>query len=210
MVPVRHPHLAHQPFSGGAEQDHVLLHASAAALGNKIVIISGPQNAGKSTLVAGLVREGWLYVTDETVALRPNDLGITSYPKALSLDPGSWEVLADLEPVTPRESRHLRKQWQVDPAAIRSGAADVPPSARPALLLFSRYREGCETRWTRLTPAQALTRAVPRLFARDRTPARDFAVLARLASQCPAYDLQVGDLRNAVQAVNELMHASGS
>ena len=62
------------------------MHASAAVpaisgvAGTGIVAFPASMNSGKSTLVAALVRAGYAYVTDETVAVDPTTLAVTPEP----------------------------------------------------------------------------------------------------------------------------------
>jgi hypothetical protein len=55
-------------------------------------LLPGASEQGKSTLVAGLVRAGWTYLSDEYAAFTSDGL-IRPYPRAIALDPGSWTVL---------------------------------------------------------------------------------------------------------------------
>lgn len=180
--------------------EHVLLHASAAERDGAVVVMSAPMESGKTTLVAGLLRAGLRYLTDEAVALDPDDLWVTPYPKPLSVDPGSWQVLADLKPELPVDSRHLgRKQWQVPPDEIRPGA--VSPGGRPALVVLPRYVQGAQTRLEAVPRVEALEQLMSQRFAPDRDPRRDFEALARMVRSCACYRLESGDLEEAVRAV---------
>ena len=48
---------------------HLLLHAAAAERDGVTVVLPAPMESGKTTTVAGLLRAGYRYVTDETVVL---------------------------------------------------------------------------------------------------------------------------------------------
>jgi hypothetical protein len=74
--------------------DLTLVHAAAAARDGAAVVLPGAMEAGKTTLVAALLRAGLAYLTDEITAIDPASLRVMPYPKALSVDPGSWDVLS--------------------------------------------------------------------------------------------------------------------
>ena len=97
----------------------VVLHAGGVALDGAGVIISGPSGAGKTTLTAALVRAGFSYLTDEALAIEPSTGLLHPYPKALSIKPGSWELLADLRPPSSDLSPRV---WHVAPTDIRPDA----------------------------------------------------------------------------------------
>ena len=47
------------------QRGNLVLHASAVAVGSGVVIFCGPSRAGKSTLAAALVRQGYPFITDD-------------------------------------------------------------------------------------------------------------------------------------------------
>jgi len=59
----------------------------------QIWLLPGVMNAGKSTLVAALVQAGCDYLGDESIGVRAESLHAVGYPKPLSLDDSSCEVL---------------------------------------------------------------------------------------------------------------------
>ena len=93
------------------------MHAGAIEWRDRVVLLPGVSNAGKSTLVAGLVRAGARYLTDEAACLDHETLVVRPFPKAIALDPGSFPLFEPARPV-------------VDPALI-----PVPAGTRTIVLL---------------------------------------------------------------------------
>lgn len=185
----------------------VLLHAAGATSDGMGIVMPSPMESGKTTLVAGLVRAGFGYLSDEVVAVDPTTLELTAYPKALSVDPGSWPLLSDLEPfVEPAVRPYLPQQWQVPAEDIRPGA--VVPRAAPGMLIAPRYRAGAETLLTRLRPADALMLLARCAFGIPERADRDFEVLGRLAERCACYELTMGDLDEACALVSSAVSRS--
>ena len=116
-----------------ATSDPVLVHASAAVFDGTAIVLPGPMGAGKSTLVASLVRQGLGYLTDEVVAFDPSTGTIRPYPKYLSLGREFAQLLAAAPPETVRA--FVGDQTLVPPDALRSGAvrAGRPAPARRRL-----------------------------------------------------------------------------
>jgi hypothetical protein len=96
--------------SGG----HLLLHAGAVEQDGQVVVVAGRSGWGKTTLVAGLVRRGWSYLTDELVAIDPHERGVVPYPKALHLDADAVDRLG-LDPTTLGDGTY---GFHVPPAAL--------------------------------------------------------------------------------------------
>lgn len=188
-----------------ASQEYVLLHAAAAERHGRAVVLSAPMEAGKTTLVAGLVRAGLGYLTDETTAVDPSSGFIVPYPKALSIDPGSWTVLADLKPAVQSGAEHLAAaQWQVPAADIRDGAVSTTRS-RPRVIVVPRYVAGARTSLESLTPGEALLAVLQQTFNLDRNRARDMHALAGVLEHCACYRLTSGQLSEAVDALLEVL-----
>lgn len=184
----------------GTSTGLVRLHAAGAARGGRAVVLPAPMEYGKTTLVAGLVKAGLDYLSDEVVALDPATLSIRPYPKALSVDPGSWAVLSEFRPIVePAAARFVPGQWQVPPGAIRPQA--VASGAKPAIVVAPRYRPGEPTRLVPVGRAEMVVELVASTFAFDREPARNLPTLGRLASEARCYRLSVADLDEACDLV---------
>ncbi len=89
----------------------VAVHAGAVAFGGSAILLPGPSHAGKSTLVAELVRRGCVYFSDEYALI--DDLGLAHpYPRAMMLRNG----LVEARPF-------LASEWNVEvgrgPAPVR-------------------------------------------------------------------------------------------
>ena len=120
-------------------RDLLLFHASAVEHRGRAVVFPAPMGSGKTTLVSGLLQRGARYVTDEAVALDPSDLKIRPYPKPLSIESGSWDVLSDLRPrVDASLEPFLEAGWYVPADAIRDDAVASP--CVPRLVICSPVR----------------------------------------------------------------------
>lgn len=184
--------------------DLLLLHASCAAdeHGNA-VILPAVMESGKTTTVAGLVRSGLRYLTDEATAIDIGTGNLTPYPKPLSVDRGSWEVLADLRPTIDDElDIFLGSQWQVPGDAV-GGVAD---RARPALVVTPGYDasvDGVEIE--PLSPGNTLLALGSNAFNLAGFGRDGFASLEQIARECPGYRMRHSDLDAAVAAVRDLL-----
>jgi hypothetical protein len=196
----------------------LLIHAGAVRLASgALVVFPGQSNAGKSTLVAGLVRAGLGYVTDELVALdlQGQDPGRAGgYRKAITLDPGAWPLFADtLAPVVdgvvgtgPPGSPPTGSpgEWLVDPRALDPGAVAGPPEGPVGLIVFPRFELGATTGAEPLSAARGLVELIGHSLNLERTGPTGLATLAGVARRAPAYALTMGGLDAAVERVSVL------
>ena len=179
----------------GPSHTRLMFHAAAADLNGAGVLLPAPMESGKTTLVTGLLDRGLSYLSDEAVTVA-HDLTMEGYPKPLSVDPGSWEVLAHHEPEeSPPIRQFMSDQWQLP---VQSFASIVCRS-RLRLIVFPRHQAGAEFKFETLTPGMAVKEAFASLFV----PAGNLASvdkvrgIGRLAELIPASRLIYSDLDNA-------------
>lgn len=183
----------------------LLLHASCAAdRDGRAVLLPASMESGKTTTVAGLVRSGLRYLTDEATALDLDSGRVVAYPKPLSVDEGSWKVLPDLEPTGDGVSEFLKAQWQVP--ADRFGT--VARSAVPALVVSPAYTEGVGVEIEELSPAKALLTLAQNAFNLSTFDEPGFRLLEQIARRCPAYRIRYGNLDAMVETVRRLLAES--
>ena len=180
--------------------DLVLLHAAAAAQNGVGVILPGVPEAGKTTLVAGLVRSGFQYLTDEAAAIDPATLEIEPYPKPLTIDQGSWPVLSDLAPAGAGEADGYHgDQWHVRPQAIRLDAISGRVSAD--LIIFPRFESGASTVLEPVRRPEVLIGLLRQTFRLHDRGRRNLETLAAVVRPATCYRLTSGDLDEACELV---------
>ena len=89
--------LVNQRVIEGLTEHETGIHAACAQRGDDIVLIPAPSGSGKSTTVAGLVRAGWDYLTDETTVLDDETLTVRAYPKPITIDHGAWPLFPETD-----------------------------------------------------------------------------------------------------------------
>jgi hypothetical protein len=183
------------------------IHASAAVYAGRALLFPGSMEAGKSTLVAGLVRAGFGYLTDEAVGIDRETRMARPYPKPLSLDPGSWYLFPELQPqadlITPR---YKTDQWLVPPDEVRPGAGSGPCPI--SLIVFPRFEAGTETSLLPVRRADALIELAKSTFDFRDHGRVALDLLADLVRGADCYRLTMADLGPAVELVRGLAGAS--
>ncbi len=162
----------------------------------------GPMGAGKSTLVAALVRAGLDYLTDEVVAIDPARASSVPYPKYLSLAGGAAAAAPDAV------RQYLGDASLVCRERPAPGAAAAREPATPRIVVTPRYEPGATGR-ARAAPARRRPgRTGPaRVPPRDRRADARSTCSARLVEQSACYELVSGDVPGATRALLELVDA---
>ena len=179
---------------------YAVLHAAAAVSRGVAVLLPAPSESGKTTTVAGLVRAGFGYLTDEAVAIDPGTLLAHPYAKALSIHHGSWDVLADLQPA---HRGRLAGQWQLPARLIRPDAVAGP--APVGFVVTPVYDPSAATRLEPISPGEMLMQLADSTFKFQNNAPRNLSVLAQIAATAGCYRLSVNDLNEAVGLIDDLV-----
>lgn len=185
----------------GSRDRHVLMHAACVTAAGVTVILPADQESGKTTTTAGLLRQGYDYVTDEAVALDPRTGSVTPFPKTLSLDPGSWHLFPELRPA---HSDPRARQWHV-PAAHLGSRQSTGPVAPPGVIVFPHYRAGSSTAVEPVSRAEAVRQLALMTFEFQQHAGRNLRVLGRIAAGATVARLVIGSLDDAVDAIDNLV-----
>lgn len=177
---------------------HVVLHAGCVARHGGGVVLSAPMEAGKSTLVTALVRDGWDYLSDEIAAVSLTDGRLHPYPAPIALDPGSFPLFPALKPDT-ASSLGDAASWLLRCEAVRPGSRSA--SVEAACLVFPRFQPGATCTLTALSATQALRLLVDQAFNLRIARGPGFTALAGLVRRLPRYQLILDDLNEACQTL---------
>ncbi len=181
----------------------LVLHAGGVVRDGAAVVLPAEMESGKTTLTTGLLDRGLHYLSDEAVAV-DDDLAVEGYAKPLSIDRGSWEVLAHHRPLlSDALEAYIRSQWQVPAQTI----APVADGGRLAALVLPRYEAGAQTRVERLTGADAVAALVGCVFSPLglTIPTARVQLLTRLVLAVPVHRLVSGDLDAACAEVERIL-----
>ncbi len=168
----------------------VVLHAGAVRTpGGRVVVVSGPMNTGKSTLVAALLARGCDYLGDESIGIDASSLHAWAYPKPLTLDPTS-QALVGLDPVgaplTPGEHRRP-EQIRREVSALWGDVGGVD------LVLHTAYRPQSPASAVRLSAQQAIELLLGNTLNLVRSGNEGLATLCRVAESVPVVSITHGD-----------------
>ena len=179
----------------------LIVHAGVVARDDRALILPAPPGSGKSTLCAALMLRGWRLLSDELALIDPVDKSICPIPRPVSLK---------------NESIAIVQQWSADAvtssavhdtikgtvAHLRPTKASVASSnpARPAFLVFPKYRAGSRAQMIAISKADAFMRLVDNAFNYDTHGRRGFDTLADLIEASACYEFSYASLDEATAA----------
>jgi hypothetical protein len=170
--------------------DYVFVHAGVVAWRGRGLVLPGVSFAGKSTLVAELVRAGATYYSDEFALVDREGL-VHPFPRDLRMRrPGQAEQM----PVP------------IEQLQGRAGTTSVPI----AMVVFTRFEiEGC---WTPepLSPGRAALELLLHTLPVQRTPTRVLATFAAMMRQARAWRTARGESAAAAAALLSALATEGA
>jgi hypothetical protein len=184
--------------------EFLLIHAGAVATpAGEGILLPARSGGGKTTLVTGLIRAGFQYMSDEGAAVDPVSRMLYPYHRALSFKAGHSRVFPDLYELVDGNGRDwLGGQRWINPADIRPGAVGAPCPIR--FVVAHEYRSGARTELTPITPAQGAMELLTNTLNLPRYRARALPLVADVVRGARSYRLVTGDLGEAVSLITEI------
>jgi hypothetical protein len=189
-----------------AGADHVLFHSGAVEAAATGILFPGASGSGKSTLVAGLVRSGFGYLTDELAAFDMASGMLLPYAKPITVKPGSFAVLSDMDPgawPAPGSGHGMGQEWQV-PVGEGTGRG-IGTSCAPGFVIAPHFEAGGDTTLSPLSETQAFFALAVNAVNLVPHGSAGTSALGRLARECQCFSLAFSDLGEACGVVLELV-----
>lgn len=188
--------------------DFLLVHAGAVVTPEGAgVLLPADAGSGKTTLVTGLVRAGFGFLSDDVGVIDTQTRRLHPFPRAISLKEGSLAVFPEFRDHD-NGSLYARPPGFIRAAEIRSGALAAVCDVR--FVIAPRYQKGTATRITPLSQAETAKELWAHGINRSVLKARVLPILADVVRQARGYRLVSGDLGEAVKAVREATMATAS
>lgn len=188
-------------------RSHLLVHAGAASLDGRAVVFPGDPDAGKSTLVAALVADGFSYLSDEAAAVDLDTGLVCPYPRAMALERGSWPLLPALQPAADAAGR-TKDLWLLPADQVRLGSTSEP--RRCAAVIFPRLCPGTPARLTPVSRAASMRRLARRATNLAVLGESGFHAILSLVREATCWELELDGVDAAVHAVRQLITESGA
>jgi hypothetical protein len=168
--------------------DHVFVHAGVVGVEDRAIVLPGRSFAGKTTLVAALVKVGAEYWSDEYAVLDANGL-VHPYPKPLS--------------VRINDTRETDER-PVESLGGRAGDRPLPV----AVIAFTNYRPGAAWALSARTAGEGAVKLLEHSIAARSRPEQVLAAARRAATNATVLEGERGDASQAATALLSQQAAS--
>lgn len=164
----------------------LFVHAGAVGWNGAAIICPGKSRAGKSTLIAELVKAGASYFSDEFAVL--DDKGrVHPFAKPLSL----------------RDSQTSR---QCETAVESLGGVAARKPLPVAMVVMTQYRDGARWKPETLSPGEGALEIMAHTIAARRWPALALSVIGTVADQAIIIRSERGDARELAHEILTAHH----
>ena len=190
-----------------ASSEFCALHAGAVRRGDRVLLLPGKSASGKSTLVAGLIAEGFQLLGDDTTVLTRDDLSARGVCAGVTVKSGAWSVIAVRYPRLARAPIHDRMDGQIIRYLLPPEYSIAPQETKLPVgwIVFPRYDAKEATALHPLSKSAALKRLMPCFVPlRGRLEPAEIERLVQWVQNIPCYELRVSSLNDAVNLMGHL------
>ena len=179
---------------------YFIIHAAAFERAGRAVILPAPPGSGKSTLCAALVNRGWRLLTDELTLIAPDTRAIIPIARPISLKNESIEVIQRFAPqsvfgpVSPKTIKGTISHLRPPAESVNR----VKESCVPTWCVFPTYRSSSGLTARIMPGGQAFMNIAGSSVNYTMFGARGFTMLAEIMDTLSCYELEYGDLSEAV------------
>lgn len=183
------------------------LHAGCVARDGRGVLLAGMSGSGKSTLTAALVRDGWDFLSDDTVFLvrQAGAAWVFGLSDEIDCSDDTARMFAELDhlvgaPTLPGRDKH--------PVDVEAAFGVLPvPACRPRALVLPSVSGERGSVLTAVSASRALRELAPNvLLTHGAATQAHLDMLAALVREIPCYSLATGtDLALASRCVQEIL-----
>ena len=190
---------------------YLMIHSGVLERNGKGLILPGMPGAGKSTLSAALMVNGWRLLSDEVALIQPNSGELLGIPRPISLKNQSIEVIGNYyaEGIF---GRHICDTAKGTVAHLRPDQESIErqsDTAEPGLVIFPRFVAGSDTRIEPLPKSRAFMALTENAFNYSNLGLDGFHAVQRIINQSHCYNMEYSDLDSAVQSIGRLLDTAG-
>lgn len=189
---------------------YLMLHAAVLERsGGRALILPGDPGAGKSTLTAALMLDGWRLLSDELALIDRHDGLLYGLARPVSLKNASIDVIRAhaASAVLGEVARDTHKGTVSHLRSTPQSVDRVGEPARPAWIVFPRWKRDAPARLTPHPKSAAFLHLASHAFNYSQLGALGFTLTARLMDACDCWDFEYGELSEALALFRGLAQA---
>lgn len=185
---------------------YLIIHAAVVEKDGKAMILPGKPGAGKSTLCAALVCQGWRLLSDEMAVINLKHNELIPIVRPISLKNDSIEIITQLSSTVQFGPSFLdtNKGTVAHMKPPKQSVLKANETVRPAWIVFPDFVVGAHTVFRSLSKAQSVLKLAENSFNYNVLGGFGFEALCNLVEFSSSYQFKYSDLKEAVSFLNKL------
>jgi len=185
---------------------HLIIHAAVIEKNGFVAIMPAPPGAGKSTLTASLIQEGWRLLSDELALIDLETYQVAPFPRPVSLKNESINVIKNrypnvvFGPVSSDTSKGNVCHIRPPTLSVKEQHVNCPV----AWIIFPKYEKDAETELAPFGKAQTLISVAENSFNYSVLGRMGFDILKYIIDKADCYQFKYSNLDEAVKLFSEL------
>jgi HprK-related kinase A len=185
---------------------YLIIHAAVVARGRSCALIPGRPGAGKSTLCAALVTDGWRLLSDEMALVRLSDGKIQPIPRPISLKNRSIDIIGahssplHIGPAFTDTHKGTVAHMRAPIESVHS--SNIPADAK--WVVYPCYDAGANLFINAISGCNSALKLADESFNFPLLGSRGFEALSNLALESQSFELRYSQLEDAIAWFNDL------
>jgi hypothetical protein len=184
----------------GHAHHYLMLHAAVLERNGHAVIMPGDPGAGKSTLTAALMLDGWRLLSDEIALIDRTDGQLYGLARPVSLKNASIDIIQAHAPGSifgdVARDTHKGTVSHLRPSASSIAKIEIP--ARPRWVVFPRWKADVPARLSPHSKAAAFLHLASHAFNYSLLGGLGFQMVGNLMNVCECWDFEYSYLPDAL------------
>jgi Glycosyltransferase (GlcNAc) len=194
--------------------DHILnLHAGMVAKNGAVIALPAQLSDGRSTLIAGMIKRGYQYLSDNVAPLARDSCKVIPVPLGICIQDTDLPTLQGQYPeIQQQPIQHLENGSSA--VYLQPPTAAIAPYDQPRQIthiVFPRHQAGASTSLKPVSQIEAVTRVLAQWVSiPDPLTLEDAGALVHWIEQIQCYELLSGSIDASIDQIDGLLQSEAS
>ena len=182
------------------------IHAGVVAREDRTILFPGSSGVGKTSIVLGLVLQGWTFLSDEIAPVQKETCRVHPFPRVINLKREAFDMFRTLDRANvlnaPGTIMNIDGVSCVTPKRFNLALCGF--SAKVDLIVFPAYEKGSQTSIAEISRAKCASLLMQHTANLKNSPGDALKILGTVAEGARCFQLRSGSLDASLELVTDL------
>jgi hypothetical protein len=185
--------------------NYYLIHAGVVTHNDRAILLPASSGGGKTTLIAGLLKDSFRYLTDEIGVIDPHTFKVHPFPKPLNIKTGSVSLFEDFGPeMEVIKKNEINIEDKIHHVLVKRSSIHAMDTPLPVGdIIFVEYDPRGKSRLAPISRANAIFEMAKCSFNQYRFKGKGIDILDGLVRGCECYELKFTEIGKGVNLIRE-------